>query len=137
MVPVSTRIGRLNVMSQLHFDGDPGTVSFGVLQTPPVFCDQLVQLGRFNLPSPSVSTQLTLSTRTVTTLPFGGPHPLAVLISRHASPSRLAAKADPSVTTFGEAGSVWRSVISLTEHVPDLAPSWLGSPSVANQRPMS
>src|SRR5881397_3530465 len=82
MVPVSTKIGRLNVMSQLHFDGDPGTVSFGTLQTPPVFCDQLVQLGRFNLPSLSVSTQLTLSTRTVTTLPFGGPHPLAVLMSR-------------------------------------------------------
>src|SRR5438445_13740720 len=95
MVPVSTRIGRLNVMSQLHFDGDPGTVSFGTLQTPPVFCDQLVQLGRFNLPSLSVSTQLTLSTRTVTTLPFGGPHPLAALMSRRASPPRLRAKADP------------------------------------------
>src|SRR5439155_12241115 len=106
MVPVSTKIGRLNVMSQLHFDGDPGTVSFGVLQTPPVFCDQLVQLGRFNFPSPSVSTQLTLSTRTVTTLPFGGPHPLAVLTSRHVSPSAFTASADPSVTRLGDAGSV-------------------------------
>src|SRR5262245_20510730 len=103
---VSTRTGMLNVLSQLHFEGEPGAVSSGPPHTMPEFWDQLVQFGRFSLPSPSVSWQETLSTRTVTIRPFGGPHPLAVVTSRHVSPSRFAAYCDPSVTIWGDAGSV-------------------------------
>src|SRR5215471_14539934 len=106
MFPVSTKTGILKVRSQLHFDGEPGAASAGVLQTPPLFWDQLVQFGRFNFPSPSLSWHRTLSTRTVTTLPFGLPHPASVLTSRHVSPSLFTPAADPSVTIPGEAGSV-------------------------------
>src|SRR5882724_6719283 len=97
MDPVSTKIGTVNPMSQLHFDGAPGKAFAAVLQTPPVFCDQLVQLGRLKNPF-DPALHATLSTRTVTTRPFGLPHPLAVVTSPHASPSRFWTKADPNVT---------------------------------------
>src|SRR6266487_4172446 len=130
MVPVSTWMGTVKPMSQLHFDGEPGAARVGLVQTTPVFCDQLVQLGKLKKPL-APALHWTLSTRTVTTLPFGLPHPASVVTSRHVSPSLFTPAADPRVTMPGEAGSVWRGVIMLAEHVPLLAPSPLGSPSVA------
>src|SRR5262245_8206826 len=82
--PDSTRMPMLKAMSQLHLDGEPGTVLSAVVQTPPVFCDQLVQFGRFRRPSPSLSWQRTLSTRTPSICGL-----LAVLMSPQPSLSRL------------------------------------------------
>src|SRR4026209_1636835 len=102
MLPVAAEVGRVKPVSHLHFDGEPGRAPLGVLQTSPVFCDQLVQLGRLKNPLvPAWHT--TLSTRTVTTLPLGLPHPASVVTSRQVSPSLFTASADPRVTSPGDA----------------------------------
>ena len=74
----------LKAGSQLHFEGEPGTVLSAVVQTPPEFWDQLVQFGRLSLPSPSLSWQTTLSTRTLSICGL-----FAVLMSPQPSLSRL------------------------------------------------
>src|SRR5688572_25884620 len=57
-VTSGTSIGMLNAASQRHLEGAPGNASSGLAQTSLApGCRQLVQLGMFRKPSPSVSVQ--------------------------------------------------------------------------------
>src|SRR5262245_8331498 len=130
-LPTSTKIGTLNPMSQLHFEGDPGYASNAVWHVV-LFPDvrQLVQFGRFRTPSPSESLQSVFVTSTVTIcvgwLPSMSPHVSG-------AGSSCVKKSEPNC---GGGGGVFGPTM-FASHTPTRAPLWSWSPSVAKYRPTS